>query len=225
MNARIPLIVMLGLGAALAQAQNSMQDESQQSAMPESLLAPDPLRPDASTSPPADAHTPDMRAHHATMDAEPAIPPAAPMHGMTAKTENGVTYLCGGVGKEEASYMKQHGRDHDLLLTFATRKGEYLADVNVAIEDARGQPVLNTTCDGPLMAVDLPKSGTYRIHAEAGGQMLDRSAHVNVKRRMASAAVMMTWPQSVGSAAPTATGSSGAEGRSKAGQPVVPTPR
>ena len=155
-------------------------------------------------------------------DAEPdpmaSVPPAGPVQTLTAKTENGVTYLCGGVGKDEAAYMKKSAREHDLMLTFATRRGDYLADVNVTIENARGEPILQTTCDAPIMLVDMPASGTYRIHAEAGGYRQDRTARINTNRRSV-AAFTLTWPQSLaGTGAPSpdvsSTGASGTEGSS-----------
>ena len=85
------------------------------------------------------------------------------------QTQNDVAYLCGGVGQEEASYMKQQARNYDLALTFATRTGDYLADVDVNIKNAKGDDVLQAKCDGPMLLVNLPKSGTYRIRAETSG--------------------------------------------------------
>ena len=87
-----------------------------------------------------------------------------------ATTQNGITYVCGGVGKDEADRMKQAARDYDLMVTFATKKGAYLSDAQVAIDDARGRPLLTTTCDGPIMLVDLPKGGRYHVRSEMEGQ-------------------------------------------------------
>jgi hypothetical protein len=97
------------------------------------------------------------------------LPPAAPLAVLTPVTENDITYLCGGVGQEEAAHMKQAARDYDLMLTFAARDGSYLADVNVDIADSGGKSMLKTVCDAPIMLVDLPRSGTYRLKAETGG--------------------------------------------------------
>jgi hypothetical protein len=87
-----------------------------------------------------------------------------------AHAENGIRYVCGGVGSDEAAILKQAAREHDLVLTFATREGNYLADVDVNIADARGRSLLSTTCDGPIMLVDLPKAGTYRVRADVDGR-------------------------------------------------------
>ena len=131
------------------------------------------------------------------------------MTQLEPKTENGFTYMCGGVGAEEATQVKQAAHDYDMMLTFATRKGDYLADVNVDIKDARGTTALKTTCDGPLMLVDFPRSGTYRIHAETGGYTLNQTARVQAKGR-SHEALVLSWPQQVATAPAEPTPSSGA---------------
>jgi hypothetical protein len=108
------------------------------------------------------------------------------------QTENGITYLCGGVGEEQASYMKQQKGDYDLMLTFATRTGEYLADVDVGIKDAKGKQILNTTCGGPMLLVNLPRSGTYRVEAQAEDYSLRKT--VKVKSKGQTRSVVMHWP-------------------------------
>ncbi|HEX7635801.1 MAG TPA: hypothetical protein VF427_11040 [Noviherbaspirillum sp.] len=148
--------------------------------------------------------------------------PAPPVSRLEPKVQGDVTYLCGGVGKEEADYMKKQARAYDMMLTFATRDGGYLADVNVDIKDAKGNDVLQANCDSPMLLIDLPKSGTYRIHADAAGYTLDRTARVQVKQKKGSSvasAVWMVWPQRVAAApaaAGTASGGSG-EGNSSSG--------
>jgi hypothetical protein len=144
--------------------------------------------------------------------AQPAAPPAATAADLHPQqhSQNGTNYLCGGIGAEEAAYMKERARQYGLMLTFATRDGSYLADVDVDIRDAHGRPVLTANCDGPIMLVDLPAGATYRVHAETGGYVLDRSVHVNAyghgrqPMRMA-----MVWPGAAGGEGATATGDSG----------------
>lgn len=133
---------------------------------------------------------------------------------ITPRTENGVTYLCGGVGDEESAYMKQTAaRDYDLMMTFAERTGSYVANVDVSIKDARGRTVLETTCDAPIMLVDLPSGGNYRIHADAGGRAIDRSAAVKGGRGHARQ-VTFVWP--AGTSAASSMGSD-ARGRESSG--------
>ncbi len=136
------------------------------------------------------------------------------------KTQNGVSYVCGGIGKDEVAYMKQQAANYDMMLTFAARNGDYLADVDVEVKDARGNPVLQTRCDAPMMLIDLPQGGTYRVHAETGGYSLNRTAHVTAGRsKQRVARVAMVWPQSTGAfeGPQTATGGSATGGTSRSG--------
>jgi hypothetical protein len=128
-------------------------------------------------------------------------------------TQGDVTYLCGGVGDEEIAFMKSAARGYDLMLTFAAQDGAYLADVNVDIRDAKGKSVLQTKCDSPMLLVEVPVSGTYRIRAETGGYRLDRIAKVKATGRKGAslAGVTMVWPQQVAEV-PGEGGASGAPG-------------
>jgi len=106
-------------------------------------------------------------------------PAAATAISVQPQTENDVTYMCGGIGDDESTYMKKTAaRDYDLMMTFAEKNGNYVADVDVSIKDARGKTVLNTTCDGPILLVDLPAGGGYRIHAETAGRAMNRTVQV-----------------------------------------------
>jgi hypothetical protein len=109
------------------------------------------------------------------------------------QTENGITYVCGGVGEQEAAYMKKSARDYDLMLTFTSRTGQYLADVDVAIKDAKGKEVLRTTCDSPMLLVDLPRSGVYHVQAKAEDYSLRKTVRVKAKGHTNS--VVMSWPR------------------------------
>jgi hypothetical protein len=134
------------------------------------------------------------------------------------QVQGDVTWLCGGVGAEEASYMKSEARGYDMMLTFASQDGSYLADVNVDIRDAKGQPVLQAKCDAPIMLIDVPKSGSYRIRADAAGYTLNRTAKVTAKQKKSAhlVAVVLTWPQQMANA-PATPGTGTASGSSGAG--------
>lgn len=111
------------------------------------------------------------------------------------QTRGDITYLCGGIGKTEAAYMNQQARDYDLKLTFAAQSGAYLADVDVDISRANGESVLQANCDGPIMLVDVARSGTYRIRADADGFIQTRTARVNAGRTQTASNVVVTWPR------------------------------
>ena len=116
---------------------------------------------------------------------EPAPAPVQP------KTVNGLRYLCGGIGLDESEYIKQQAKNGGLLLTFAAKDGSYLANVHVDVTDRRGKPVLQADCDGPLMLLDLPAAGNYRIRAESGGKTLVRTASLRGK---GGSEVVFVWP-------------------------------
>jgi len=121
--------------------------------------------------------------------------------------------------------MKRSAREYDMMLTFATKRGEYLSDVNVDIKDGRGKSLMQATCGGPMMLVDFPKGGTYRVHAETGGYSLNKMAHISDRDNRRTASVVMHWPQQFGQESPTSTGSStgNANGSSESGGPADPT--
>jgi hypothetical protein len=120
------------------------------------------------------------------------LPPPAPMLQLEPRTENGITYLCGGVGDAEADAMKRAARDYDLMVTFSAINGAYLADVDVDIGDARGRSVLQAKCDAPIMLVSFEQGGNYRIKAEANGHAVTRDAQVRTNGRVQT--VSMAWP-------------------------------
>lgn len=123
-------------------------------------------------------------------------PPAPSTSALAPRTENGVTWLCGGVGLDEANQMKQEARKHALMLTFAARDGSYLADVNLSLADNRGQRLLQTMCTAPIMLLDPGKPGTYRITAETGGATITRSVTVSPGQHGKS--VVLVWPSASG---------------------------
>ena len=147
-------------------------------------------------------------------------PPPSPIAHLKPVTQDDVTYLCGGIGEEESTYMKQEAKGYDLMLTFATRSGAYLADVDVDIRDAGGNTVLQLACDSPILLVDLPKGGTYKVRAETAGYTQNRTVKVAGSRKQSAkvASSILSWPQQVaeGGAAPTSTGS-GSSGEGAAG--------
>ena len=80
------------------------------------------------------------------------------------------SYVCGGVSLDEQQAIKAQAGKYDLMLTFAVSNGAYLADVDVEIRNAKGGVVLSAKCEGPIMLVDLPGSGIWRVTAQVNGQ-------------------------------------------------------
>lgn len=97
------------------------------------------------------------------------------------KTQNGIAYIDGGVGRDEAAAMKAEARAFPLSLVFSAGKhNEYLADIKVTMKDRAGKEILSTTAAGPIMLVRAP-AGTYTIAAERDGKTLHRKVHLHAK--------------------------------------------
>jgi hypothetical protein len=143
-----------------------------------------------------------------------------PVSDIQPKTENGITYACGGIGVDEAEKMKTAAKDYDAMLTFAARDAGFLADVNVTITDNKGNDILHTFCGAPMLLVkDFPHPGVYHVRAETGGYTLDKKINIKKKPKMV-ASVVLLWPEQLAEAVTPqedSVGSSGAAGTSGAG--------
>lgn len=131
----------------------------------------------------------------ATQDAVAATTSSGDALQPAVRSENGFDYVCGGVGSTEAAQMKRDAARYSLMLTFAETGGAYLADVKVKIADLRGNQLLDTTCDAPIMLLNFPKAGAYRVSAEVAG--VTRARLVQVRRHGRSGAVALLWPRGV----------------------------
>jgi hypothetical protein len=85
------------------------------------------------------------------------------------QSENGITYISGGVGEGSEQAMREVANQYNLHLTFATADGSYLADIPVTIQDSKGNAVLDTVSPGPLFYANLTP-GSYTVAASANGK-------------------------------------------------------
>jgi hypothetical protein len=115
--------------------------------------------------------------------------PPAPVSPGSGKSA--ATFTCGGVGTDDQQKMKAAAGQYDLMLTFAASNGAYLADVDVEIRDSKGGVVLAAKCDGPIMLVDLPSPGSWRVTAQANGQARQKTI---TTRRGGHAQASFIWP-------------------------------
>jgi len=108
------------------------------------------------------------------------------------KTENGITYLTGGVGHDESAAMKAAAKDYPLSMVFAGGKhNAYLADIKVTIADHANKALLDTVADGPIMLVKLPP-GKYAVTAMKDGEALHRTVRVNAHGERQ---IVFHWPK------------------------------
>jgi hypothetical protein len=88
-----------------------------------------------------------------------------------------VPYISGGVGEDARQELLAKERDYNLKIIVADKSGAYLADVQVVIESARKERVLDTTMDGPILLVKLAP-GTYTIRATSDAKTLTRTVTI-----------------------------------------------
>lgn len=106
------------------------------------------------------------------------------------KQENGITYLSGGAGHDEANALNNMSGQFNLKLTMSVPSGQFTTAYNLKIEDHTGKTVLAIKPEGPIFLAKMP-SGEYVIQATAEGQTLTRKVTVPPS---GLEAVAMTWP-------------------------------
>jgi len=84
------------------------------------------------------------------------------------QAQNGISYLSGGIGEDEAKAIQQ-ATGYNLHMTFSIgAEGKYVPDVDLLIQNAQG-PVLTLSQAGPLVYVQLP-AGKYTVVATRKGE-------------------------------------------------------
>jgi len=99
----------------------------------------------------------------------------------TRTVQNGVAYITGGVGSDEAAALRSVAGQYSLRMTFLTQGSQFLSDVDVEIVGPSGAAVLNTRTLGPFLYVLLP-AGRYQIAAYAAGTRQTRVVLVNARQ-------------------------------------------
>lgn len=94
---------------------------------------------------------------------------------------NGIKYVEGGIGKDEADLMQKEGRGYPLNLVFsAGPQNQFILDVLVTIKDG-AKTIFEDVADGPIFLVDLP-NGKYTVEAEFRGKTVRQTAQVQGKQ-------------------------------------------
>ncbi|MCC8395734.1 carboxypeptidase regulatory-like domain-containing protein [Paraburkholderia sp. MMS20-SJTR3] len=97
--------------------------------------------------------------------------------GMPPTQQQGdVSYVTGGVGRDESAALRQARRQWPLSLQFTGPGSSYVADVQVRIAKG-GTTVLDTTSKGPYLLARVPP-GRYTVTATYGS--VTRKETVNV---------------------------------------------
>jgi hypothetical protein len=105
---------------------------------------------------------------------------AAELESPKVRSDGAIAYLSGGISEEGVREVLEIGKDFNLRVVFALTSGEYVADVDVKLADAKGLRLLDTVAEGPIFLAKLP-AGAYRITASFGGQTIERTVSVTTR--------------------------------------------
>jgi hypothetical protein len=98
-----------------------------------------------------------------------------------SNTENGVTYVTGGIGSDESQALRQAAKSYNLRLTLAAKvDSAYLADVKITISRAKGDVLVTQTAQGPYFYAQL-KPGAYEVRADYQGKTQSRKVQIRDK--------------------------------------------
>lgn len=99
----------------------------------------------------------------ATMVAASAQAPLPAAHAA-----QGVSWVNGGIGSDEARQIESEAGRYNLRLVFSEgRTNQFATDVHLRISDPAGRPVLALNDAGPLTDVQLPP-GRYQVDCRFG---------------------------------------------------------
>jgi hypothetical protein len=105
------------------------------------------------------------------------VPIAGADTGPVLRTSGGVSYVSGGIGTDSTDRLSSLAGDFNLKLVFAMNSGNYVSGVRVAIADAAGKTVLDTTSEGPWFLTKIP-AGNYQVVATFAGNAVKRQVAV-----------------------------------------------
>ncbi|MFX1674982.1 carboxypeptidase regulatory-like domain-containing protein [Paraburkholderia sp. A2WS-5] len=90
---------------------------------------------------------------------------------------NGVPYITGGIGQTEVEAFRAQASQYNLRMTFATKTGSYLSDVDVSIWTEPHHRLLRVRTRGPFLFVRVP-AGRYEIEVHLRSQSVTQTVQV-----------------------------------------------
>ena len=107
------------------------------------------------------------------------------------QTQHDVTFVSGGIGESERNAIQAVKGDYNLTMLFALKgTGEFIADINVRIADAKNNTLVETVTEGPYLFVRLVP-GKYTVSAEKNGHVMQQKAVVSDKH---ATSLSFYWP-------------------------------
>lgn len=105
----------------------------------------------------------------ATLLIAAALRPANAADEMVIRTMGPVSYVCGGIAKDERAKLAAQEKNFNMGILFTQgESGEFLSDVDVKLT-MDGQTVANFRSGGPRCLIRAPE-GSYNIEASYKGQ-------------------------------------------------------
>lgn len=104
-----------------------------------------------------------------------------------------ITYITGGIGESEADMMRGVAKDYPLEMVFVQKlkqQEEFLANVNVKIQDIHKSVLLDVITEGPYLFAKLPQ-GKYMVVAEHNGDVKRQWVRVGNKKHQK---IVFWWP-------------------------------
>ncbi|WP_396333396.1 carboxypeptidase regulatory-like domain-containing protein [Burkholderia anthina] len=77
--------------------------------------------------------------------------------------QNGIAYITGGIGEDEVTAFRDVASRYNLRITFASKRGHYLSDVDVTLSSGKSA-VLDAHTSGPFLFARVPP-GRYTVSA------------------------------------------------------------
>ena len=108
-----------------------------------------------------------------------------------------VTWISGGVSKDEANAMRKIASRYNVRLVMAVARkpsAAFLGAVPVKVSDAKGRTVLAVKTDGPLLFLKLPP-GRYTVSANVAAHVLSKSFRAKERGSMQ---IALIWPEPAG---------------------------
>ncbi|MBA4274222.1 MAG: hypothetical protein C0436_01075 [Alphaproteobacteria bacterium] len=84
------------------------------------------------------------------------------------QTAGVVTYVTGGIGRDETSALKAAQGNYNLHIMSSSVSGHFVGDALITISTAKGEQLLNIDA-GPILLAKLP-AGTYHVEATRHGE-------------------------------------------------------
>ncbi len=85
-----------------------------------------------------------------------------------AQPNNGIAVLSGGVGMADRAQIEAQQNNYSTKIVFSGQGGAFVSGVMVNVKDSKGNGLVTTTTDGPILLVNLPK-GSYTVEATVEG--------------------------------------------------------